>query len=607
MATVKEPSENLLAARRALEDIGGVTILNDWTWSEVAAKWMLHSRLTIDMLPDSLVAGSSDWYVLVDESYPWGKIKFYPAKVGGIVQTFHHQSFNSIGNDQIPWRAGDICVDTSVHVLGRHGYDSEPYDINKRLRWRFRRALDWLTAASKGELTLPGEPFELPQLPSSSALKMVFQEGTVSYKNWQQIPDRAGLVELARLGSDSSIFVVEQFKSASGKPLWQPQWGKIVEGSASEELLGVWVRVNAVPILSAWQTPSSWGELRKAIHSQGIDVDDILKKVVRLIRDRKGHFALIGFPVPSRIGETPSLMHWQTLMLPVLSAGKLVARGFRPNENGYWHRDRYEVLRSAEALEWIGSENWHPDQISSRGRLSMEVVSKKILLIGAGAVGSAVAELLVRAGVQDLIILDDDRLQVGNLTRHTLGLDQINKLKAEGVAARLNQATPNASVRAICSKFPPQSDVMPDMQSCDVVIDCTAQDEVLHDMGLYSWKSVKLFISISLGIQAQRLFFFAAHGDGFSHESFRKQIQPWLDLEAAEHQGEEFPWEGIGCWHPVFPARIDDVWLMAAAAIKYIETAIVSPPQQPELTVLEQRYEQGGFVGISRVLEVPGG
>lgn len=32
------------------------------------------------------------------------------------------------------------------------------------------------------------------------------------------------------------------------------------------------------------------------------------------------------------------------------------------------------------------------------------------------------------------------------------------------------------------------------------------------------------------------------------------------------------PWEGIGCWHPVFPARADDIALNAALAVKFIES-----------------------------------
>ena len=65
-----------------------------------------------------------------------------------------------------------------------------------------------------------------------------------------------------------------------------------------------------------------------------------------------------------------------------------------------------------------------------------------------------------------------------------------------------------------------------------------------------------------------------------------------------ENAGVRLPREGIGCWHPLFPARIDDVWLMAAAAIKRLEETLAAPPTEPVLVVFEQTIENGHFTGI---------
>jgi hypothetical protein len=60
----------------------------------------------------------------------------------------------------------------------------------------------------------------------------------------------------------------------------------------------------------------------------------------------------------------------------------------------------------------------------------------------------------------------------------------------------------------------------------------------------------------------------------------------------------------VGCWHPVFPARADDVWLFAAAAVKCLESAVLSPPSEPQLVVFEQQItEKGEFIGIKRSSE----
>lgn len=57
--------------------------------------------------------------------------------------------------------------------------------------------------------------------------------------------------------------------------------------------------------------------------------------------------------------------------------------------------------------------------------------------------------------------------------------------------------------------------------------------------------------------------------------------------------------EGIGCWHPVFPARADDLQLWAAISTKFICRVISSMPwrvyeyfkQMPDGTVERQAHE----------------
>jgi tRNA A37 threonylcarbamoyladenosine dehydratase len=62
------------------------------------------------------------------------------------------------------------------------------------------------------------------------------------------------------------------------------------------------------------------------------------------------------------------------------------------------------------------------------------MTSKRVLLIGAGAIGSALGELLVRGGVRDLTVIDSENATVGNLTRHTLTMDEAGNSKAMSVA-----------------------------------------------------------------------------------------------------------------------------------------------------------------------------
>lgn len=604
MNNPKVPSSELLAARRALETLKGVILLDDWAWSEDAKKWTLHCRLSPDISVDGPIPASTAWYVLVDPSYPWGPIKFFPDKEQGLIQTFPHQNYNDFSWEDFPWRDGDLCLNTSVHILGRHGYDIEPYGVHQRLRWHFRRALDWLSAASRGELVLPGEPFELPQFPgvTKTSETLAFCESPDSFPEWQNISARCGLVDLLRLGSDPEVFIIKAFRAINGTTLVAPTWGLALESRSHALIQGIWLRLNSIPALHPWQAPLTWGELCQICKAQGIDINGLLKVTVPSIRDGREHLALLGFAIPAKAGDAPRQMHWQAIKLPVLSSGTRTAPGFRTDAKGYWHRDRTQVLPNKALLVWQASENWHAEQLSTRGRFAEVLTSRKILLIGAGALGSALAELLTRAGVQAFTILDSDRFEAGNLARHTLGLDDLKAPKAAALAKHLNLTSPHASVKFIHTDFPPTKDSeSAQIQQSEVILDCTGHDDVLYYLEHFPWSEAKRFFSISLGFGARRLFCFTTSEARFPHAAFSKALEPWLQREREESSGIELPREGIGCWHPVFPARADDIWMMAGIAAKYIESSVVTGAAEPTLTVFEQQFENGLFAGIRRI------
>ncbi len=605
------PPEELLAGRRAVEGLDGVALLEDYRWYELSddiGVWVLRCRLSPEVEAEGPIPATTDWYVLVDPAYPWGAIRFYPAKDGSITQTFQHQNRNDPGDGSLPWRTGDPCLDSTVRALGRSAYDPEPYGIHERLRWRFERALTWLEAASRGELVLPGEPFELPQyLPTLGGLDLtvVFAEGPDTLPAWEKATYFAGLTDLRVYGKRKSILVVERFRSLEGDVLLAPQWGRALAEAAGSIQLGAWIRLKETPVLDPWKGPVTWGELRKACKCQRLNLDWLLRQVSRHLRDGERHALLLGFPIPDKVGEELHRMHWQALLLPVLSRGRQTVDGFRANETGYRRRDRSEVLVDPGPVDWLVSENWHRNDVSTRGKLPESLASSKVLILGAGAVGSAMGELLTRAGVDDITFMDGDQLKIGNLVRHTLGLDEIHERKAAALAGRLNLASPHAKVESIDGCFPPtEEEAREKVQQCRIVLDCTGDDAVLRQLELFPWEDEKLFVSISLGFGARRLFCFVATGSSFPQDEYRDKTGPWIEHEASLYAESELPREGAGCWHPVFPARIDDVWMMAAAAVKVMETAALAFPREPQLTVFE-RYEEEGVLGGIRRTDPP--
>ena len=588
---------DLAAGRRALEGLPGYRLVDDFKWIQDAGCWILHCAIEADLEDECPIPRETYWYIWVQESYPWGYLAFYPAKKGGITQTFHHQNYNAPGPEGVLWRNGRLCVDTGMRSLGREAYDIEPFRPEERLAWHVRRLQEWLTLASRGELTDHGDPFELPYVPTSGTNKIVFSEGTETFSAWQKHDRRHGIVRLDSLNDQLPILVAGEFLSRKREKVAQPEWGKPLGTDTSS--WHAWIMLKEVPVLPPWQIPITWGELRQACKLQGIDLDETLKATAVALRDGKPHILLVGFPIPARIGEENVQVHWLALGLNPLTATSVP--GFRTTEDGLWRADRAMLFRDDAELEWIISENWHQSEITGRGRVSKDVASKSFLIIGAGAVGSALAELLVRMGVHQLTVMDGDYLAVGNLVRHTLTLDDIEKSKAASLASRLNDAAVHSSVTPISERFPPKDEANVELVlSCDVVIDCTAEDSVVEQLSRHEWSRQVTFLSLSLGLQARRIFLFAAHANSFPNDEFRNQLDPWLHSEIDGYDAE-LPRDGIGCWYPKLPARADDVWMMTSAAFKLVESHLLDPPEVPTLTVLQQQFEDGIFAGLRKV------
>ena len=71
-----------------------------------------------------------------------------------------------------------------------------------------------------------------------------------------------------------------------------------------------------------------------------------------------------------------------------------------------------------------------------------------------------------------------------------------------------------------------------------------------------------------------------------------------------EYDGTPLPRSGgMGCWHPAFPGRVHDMWLLSATAMKYIDRYITANKKDAQLAVFEQIMHSGTFEGIKLVAE----
>lgn len=122
-----------------------------------------------------------------------------------------------------------------------------------------------------------------------------------------------------------------------------------------------------------------------------------------------------------------------------------------------WNRERY--VRQI-VLPEIGEEG------------QQRLRNARVLIVGAGGLGSAVAPYLAAAGVGTLVITDPDKVSVSNLQRQILYTEaDTGLLKADRALGRLRALNSSVIVET-CTEGLTRDNAAMLVSACDVVVDC---------------------------------------------------------------------------------------------------------------------------------------
>ena len=76
-----------------------------------------------------------------------------------------------------------------------------------------------------------------------------------------------------------------------------------------------------------------------------------------------------------------------------------------------------------------------------------KILSSKVLIIGAGGLGSSVAEFISRAGVGSIGIVDNDKVSLSNLHRQSLyNTSDIGKFKVKVAKDKIKKINPHIEI-----------------------------------------------------------------------------------------------------------------------------------------------------------------
>lgn len=98
----------------------------------------------------------------------------------------------------------------------------------------------------------------------------------------------------------------------------------------------------------------------------------------------------------------------------------------------------------------------------------------KVAVVGCGSVGSSVAMLLIKSGIEDLILIDGDILSTANLSRHELDQRYIGVNKAIAMKYYLESIFPFAKIKSFSQNFNNQDEIVHSFQNVDLIISCTS-------------------------------------------------------------------------------------------------------------------------------------
>jgi len=119
-----------------------------------------------------------------------------------------------------------------------------------------------------------------------------------------------------------------------------------------------------------------------------------------------------------------------------LNASKLEKKAFRKTVEGI----------STCELKYVPAKS----ELYSRSKGLLEtssLESKTVLIIGLGSFGSQISVELAKAGIGNYDLVDFDRIELSNISRHTSGVNELGRLKTKAVRDAILVKNPYANVR----------------------------------------------------------------------------------------------------------------------------------------------------------------
>ena len=332
---------------------------------------------------------------------------------------------------------------------------------------------------------------------------------------------------------------------------WSKTFLKVIFGS----YIGLWAYIKKAPVIQRRETVQTWDDLLNILsEAQTKFIYDQQAEMRKHTGVNGGFFLALGYDIPADQGTE---IHWENIFIPFNKFPFTTVK-----ENG-----KYYPSDLGFTVNWSKTLNASYGRVFGRGKLVDEICNSKILVIGTGAIGSNLVDLLVRGGVRTLDFHDSEQIEPGNICRGRFSFTETDNYKVGTIyyeSIRINpyvEIDLGFSIKAIRKNHKDYKDAHKKLSAYDYIFDCST-DKYLSLM-LDEMQLPGCLINLSISDEARQMAVIT--GTGNIHKiknSFYNRISNGITKKPF--------FVAQGCWHPTFKASMSDISLLVSYAVSEI-------------------------------------
>lgn len=254
----------------------------------------------------------------------------------------------------------------------------------------------------------------------------------------------------------------------------------------------------------------------------------------------------------------------------MIELGKFPIKGIPELKNGI-KTGKWNTVLVDDTISWMISRDSSRKYFFGRGALSENIIDKKILIIGVGAIGSIIAKTLTKGGCRNIDIVDYDIKEPENVCRSEYLFNTGIIDKTEELIRILHANSPFVEVAQLKNDYfenlikvlykeeAAKEKLIADLSNYDIIFDCTTDNDLMHVLDTLNLKNDLINMSIT---NHARDLVCAFHPN--IYHFVNNQFSNVLDNDV------EDVYNPTGCWNPTFKASYNDINALVQLALRNV-------------------------------------